>query len=816
MNLNVGYLQTSVSLGLTAQMPSRTPLAPPKLTKYQLRAHIYQGRALPSGDQDAASDPFCIIRCGKFSVKTDIIKKSCDPLWYVTKVLDVELPDLSFAPDVNVLVYDWDQVGSNDFLGRFSVSPKTLKPDFQPDPLWYPIYTTDPALPEGEILASFQLIPFEKAKDYPIPSIKPKFKDCILEISAIGLRDLVGYLGFPIGFPYVVFNCGGETSVKTEKSNKPSGSHPNHLEVLKLNVQIPEDPLFAPPINIQVYDDRVIHKPLVAFRSLNSAQFIPWQKVEVVPENTPPVVENIPGASQLSEETKKQASETNLVGSDLKVNVELQDPTQLDLDTLHLTPQEREEREAINERMKKLEQMSKARTVPDVPESFVQGAEDIKEEDKPKRETLTHELEALKFEPPFGVYKLYRAKKQKGKLVKVEVGSFKGKFRIFEVSKQASVEPPLDLKTLYRPIDLIVRVYVLEGYQLVPKDFGGGNDPYVRVKCGRHDIKDIEARKKNTSRPPFFKCYELDINFPQDTLLEVGVWDWDRIGADDMVGMSKIDLENRYFSSDWKNYQFKPIEYRTLWNPCSSNPQGQLKLWVDIMTPSEAAKTPKEDISPPEPLNCELRLIIWQARNVVFKDAKMSDIFVTAAPDDQKPQSTDVHYRSEDGKGSFNWRMKFPITLPVKTPRLKIQVWDKDFFNPNDAIAEANLNLRSFFNKMYKKRSTREFLNKQWLAMTLPAQTGLQGEIEVSIELLTAEEAARLPAGFGRDEPNTNPFLPKPDRPETSINPLLNPFGMIKNVYWKKYRWKVYLAIGLCCCCIILIIVIYLATFFKL
>lgn len=52
----------------------------------------------------------------------------------------------------------------------------------------------------------------------------------------------------------------------------------------------------------------------------------------------------------------------------------------------------------------------------------------------------------------------------------------------------------------------------------------------------------------------------------------------------------------------------------------------------------------------------------------------MSDIFVVVYPEGVEPQKTDVHYRSENGEGMFNWRMVFPITLPFKTPRLKIQV----------------------------------------------------------------------------------------------------------------------------------------------
>jgi hypothetical protein len=49
--------------------------------------------------------------------------------------------------------------------------------------------------------------------------------------------------------------------------------------------------------------------------------------------------------------------------------------------------------------------------------------------------------------------------------------------------------------------------------------------------------------------------------------------------------------------AEWKAMKFKPYEYRTLWNPYSSNPQGQLKLWVDILTPEEAQRIPPEDIS---------------------------------------------------------------------------------------------------------------------------------------------------------------------------------------------------------------------------
>lgn len=42
-------------------------------------------------------------------------------------------------------------------------------------------------------------------------------------------------------------------------------------------------------------------------------------------------------------------------------------------------------------------------------------------------------------------------------------------------------------------------------------------------------------------------------------------------------------------------------------------------MWIDIMTPQEALQNPREKIER-EPMNCELRFIIWRAKDVPFKD----------------------------------------------------------------------------------------------------------------------------------------------------------------------------------------------------
>ncbi len=75
---------------------------------------------------------------------------------------------------------------------------------------------------------------------------------------------------------------------------------------------------------------------------------------------------------------------------------------------------------------------------------------------------------------------------------------------------------------------------------------------------------------------------------------------------------------------------------------------------------------------------------------------------------DDSAQKTDIHYRSVDGEGNFNWRFVFPFeyikaenAVVVKKkahfysltekedrlpPKLTMQIWDSDLFTPNDFI----------------------------------------------------------------------------------------------------------------------------------
>ncbi|XP_076320149.1 otoferlin-like isoform X2 [Tachypleus tridentatus] len=98
------------------------------------------------------------------------------------------------------------------------------------------------------------------------------------------------------------------------------------------------------------------------------------------------------------------------------------------------------------------------------------------------------------------------------------------------------------------PIHVLVRVYVVKASDLHPADLNGKADPYIVINLGSKRTSDKENYISKQLNPIFGKCFEFEATFPQDSLLTVQIFDWDLLGSDDLIGETKIDLENRFYS----------------------------------------------------------------------------------------------------------------------------------------------------------------------------------------------------------------------------------------------------------------------------
>lgn len=50
-----------------------------------------------------------------------------------------------------------------------------------------------------------------------------------------------------------------------------------------------------------------------------------------------------------------------------------------------------------------------------------------------------------------------------------------------------------------------------------------------------------------------FRVLELTLSFPMESELTISVFDHDLVGSDDLIGETKIDLENRFYSKHRAN-----------------------------------------------------------------------------------------------------------------------------------------------------------------------------------------------------------------------------------------------------------------------
>ncbi|XP_053257941.1 fer-1-like protein 5 [Podarcis raffonei] len=306
------------------------------------------------------------------------------------------------------------------------------------------------------------------------------------------------------------------------------------------------------------------------------------------------------------------------------------------------------------------------------------------------------------------------------------------------------------------------------------------------------------------------------------------------------------------------------VETRGIYS--ATNPgiqQGKVQMWVDIFPENIGEPGPPFDITPRKPKKHELRCIIWNTKDVDLEDTnifgdRMSDIYVKGWMDglEEDKQKTDIHYRSLTGEGNFNWRFVFTLeylpmeqvcvltkkqhfwsldeTMQKVPPKLIIQIWDNDKFSADDFIGILELNLNSMPSPAKRPRdctvkmlledtgattSTSFFHRRKRKPVSLFKQREMRGwwpcivfekdkprvsgKVEMSLELLTEKEAEERPAGKGREEPNMNPVLKPPERPETSFLWFTAPLKSIHFVVWQKSKWK--LLIFLCCVLVILL-----------
>ncbi|XP_011486215.1 myoferlin isoform X2 [Oryzias latipes] len=909
---------------------------------YHLRVYVYQARNLMSMDKDSFSDPYAHVSFLHVSKTTEKLKATLNPTWDQTLIFNsVEIygdPQkiAHRPPDVVLEFYDEDQVGKDEMLGRSICTPLVkLSPEMDQSPrlFWHPIIQKGQRA--GEVLVAAELILKDKSGDSDLPllppmraenlymvpqGIRPVVQLTAVEILAWGLRNMKPYQLASVSSPSLVVECGGQR-VETAiiKNMKKSPNFPGNILFIK--VLLPKDEMYTPPIVLKVIDHRPFgRKPVVGQCTIASLEDFRCDPYVIVSEGARSSKMALMMASPHKDVAITMEESSPLLEAQLMFSMSTAVNKMATPTSYFLAEKEKETVDWWSKFYASTGEQDKCGPY------LKKGYDTLKVYD--------NELENV---PEFkgltdfcNTFKLQRGKNDNGDEDPTVVGEFKGAFKVYPLPDDPGIAPPpRQFRELPEsgPQECLVRIYIVRGIDLQPKDNNGRCDPYIKITLGRNSIEDRDNYLPNTINPVFGRMFEMTCFLPQDKDLKISVYDYDLLTRDEKVGDTVIDLENRFLSrynsycglpqtycisgvNQWRD-QLKPsqilenlarlkglskprtedngtsltfngkdytlaqfetnkeihqhlgpayerlclhvlrtqtlvpehVETRTLYSSFQPNlSQGKLQMWVDVFPKNIGLPGPPFDITPRKPKKFFLRVIVWNTTDVTLDETsitgeRMSDIYVKGwMPGmEEDKQKTDVHYRSLDGDGNFNWRFIFGFEyLPAEQlclvsrkehfwsldktefripPKLTVQIWDNDKFSLDDYLGTVELDLHKLVapSKSPEKCSL-QLLEKQetggphkldnvkslfaqqavrgwWpCAIEQDGKKVLGGKVEMTLEIISEADADERPAGKGRDEPNMNPRLDPPNRPETSFFWFTNPCKTMKFIVWRRFR----------------------------
>ncbi|XP_066450545.1 otoferlin isoform X3 [Eleutherodactylus coqui] len=610
---------------------------------FQLRAHMYQARSLFAADSSGLSDPFARVFFNTQSQCTEVLNETLCPTWDQLLVFDnVELygeaNEMRDDPPIIVIeIYDQDTVGKADFMGRTFAKPivkmadeRYSPPRFPPQLEYYQIYRGNSTA--GDLLAAFELLQIgpagksdlpaidgptdmERGPILPVPmGIRPVLSKYRVEILFWGLRDLKRVNLAQVDRPRVDIECAGKgvqsALIQNYKKN------PNFSTLVKwFEVDLPENELLHPPLNVRVVDCRAFGRYTLvgshAVSSLRKFIYRPPDKKSQQWNTTGEIVVNMePEVPIKKMETmvKLEANSDAVVKVDVNEDekekkkkkkkgeeIEEEEPDESMLDwwskyfaSIETLKEQLRQQEAAAAEAEEKEELEIAEEIK-IDESSMKGSKGsaknkekvkVTKEDKKKKLQAEQtekknkqkidelkvfnkelEIEFENFEDWLHTFNLLRGKiGDDDDTVSEEeriVGRFKGSMCVYKVplsddiTKEAGYDPNYGMFQGIPnndPINVLVRVYVVRATDLHPADINGKADPYVVIKLGKTEIKDKENYISKQLNPVFGKSFDIEATFPMESMLTVAIYDWDLVGTDDLIGETKIDLENRYYS----------------------------------------------------------------------------------------------------------------------------------------------------------------------------------------------------------------------------------------------------------------------------
>lgn len=108
--------------------------------------------------------------------------------------------------------------------------------------------------------------------------------------------------------------------------------------------------------------------------------------------------------------------------------------------------------------------------------------------------------------------------------------------------------PVMDMSSAMKKPVGILHVKVVRAYKLKKKDLLGKSDPYVKLKLTEEKLPSKKtAVKHNNLNPEWNEEFRLVVKDPNSQALEILVFDWEKVGKHDKIGMQVLPLKELTF-----------------------------------------------------------------------------------------------------------------------------------------------------------------------------------------------------------------------------------------------------------------------------
>ncbi|XP_069776592.1 fer-1-like protein 6 isoform X1 [Narcine bancroftii] len=588
---------------------------------FQLRCHMYQARGLLPADSSGLSDPFAKVTFVSQCQTTKVISQTLSPTWNQMLLFNNihlygEVMEIKEDPPLVVIeVYDEDAVGKAEYLGSTVALPvvQLVGQAYAPPMLqYYPIYCG--STPGGELLVAFELLQLldpeggdlppvdepDTNQVLPVPiDIRPLLRKYKVEVFFWGLRELKRVQLLDVDRPQVFIECAGiniKSSIIQNYKKNPNFT----VQTESFVVELPENEHLHSSLCISVVDWRAFGRStFIGTHTINSLkQYI------CKPSRHHPTIQNrrrhatdAAVAMQIEPErlksdlykgrlSRKFTSRRKKSSIDDSENV---------VDWWSKYYNSMEKAQKVKAKDSSSNQPSRRNEdVLDVHDSFLSfDDEDVGKKKKDKTlnlrsscgatlEIYENELEEAfdNFSDLVQTFDLLRGKANEDDMSADDeriVGKFKGSFFLWKCIDDHDAEyNMLQGMPSNSSVKVLIRVYIVAATNLHPADLDGKADPYIVLQLGKTQIKDRDNYIPKELNPLFGRSYDMEATFPLDTLLTIGIYDFDMVGTDDLIGKTKIDLENRFYSKHRASCGL-PYRYEIEGN----------NAWRDSMKPTE-------------------------------------------------------------------------------------------------------------------------------------------------------------------------------------------------------------------------------------